>query len=351
LQLRGQFSPLLNRSSKAHDAILAGEGRTMRRREFIGLIGGASILARTAHAQQAEAGRRIGVLWPGSTYPAPPRMNAFTLALRQLGFVEGQNLAIELRYARDGAQQLPELADELARANVDVIAAFGDLAPKIAHQKTEKTPIVAISDDILATGLVGSLSRPGGSVTGLTIMSAELSAKRLGVLHQMIPKMSRVAALWDPTTGASQVVATEGAAKTLGLDLQVLEVRNYGDLADAFRKARANGADGMNVFASPSLSSFFREIIDLAMQHRLPAIYQWREHVDAGGLLSYGPNLTAMWRQAGTIVVKILMGAKPIALPIEQPTKFELAVNARTAKALDIPMQPSVLVSADEVIE
>jgi putative tryptophan/tyrosine transport system substrate-binding protein len=170
----------------------------MRRREFIGLIGGASILARTAHAQQAEAGRRIGVLWPGSTYPAPPRMNAFTLALRQLGFVEGQNLAIELRYARDGAQQLPELADELARANVDVIAAFGDLAPKIAHQKTEKTPIVAISDDILATGLVGSLSRPGGSVTGLTIMSAELSAKRLGVLHQMIPKMSRVAALWDP---------------------------------------------------------------------------------------------------------------------------------------------------------
>ena len=146
-------------------------------------------------------------------------------------------------------------------------------------------------------------------------------------------------------------MATESAAKTLGLDLQVLEVRNYGDLADAFRKARANGADGMNVFASPSLSSLFREIIDLAMQHRLPAIYQWREHVDAGGLLSYGPNLTAMWRQAGTIVVKILKGAKPIALPIEQPTKFELAVNARTAKALDIPMQPSVLVSADEVLE
>jgi putative tryptophan/tyrosine transport system substrate-binding protein len=140
----------------------------MLRREFIGLIGGASILARTAHAQQAEAARRIGVLWPGSTYPAPPRMDAFTLALRQLGFVEGQNLAIELRYARDGAQQLPELADELARANVDVIAAFGDLAHKIAHQKAEKTPIVAISDDILATGLVDSLSRPGGSTTGLT---------------------------------------------------------------------------------------------------------------------------------------------------------------------------------------
>jgi putative tryptophan/tyrosine transport system substrate-binding protein len=155
----------------------------------------------------------------------------------------------------------------------------------------------------------------------------------------------------DPTTGASQVVATEKAAKALGLDIQILEVRNRRDLAGAFRKAQANGADGLNVFGSPSLASLFREVIELAMQYRLPAIYQWREHVDAGGLLSYGPSLTAMWRQAGTIVVKILKGAKPTELPIEQPTKFELAVNARTAKALDIPIQPSVLVSADEVIE
>ena len=324
----------------------------MRRREFIALVSGVAATAPfAARAQQAEAVKKIGVLWPGATYPAPPRMPAFTQALRQLGFVEGQNLAIELRYARDGAQQLPELADELARANVDVIAAFGDLAPRIAHQKAEKIPIVAVSDDILATRLVDSLSRPGGITTGLTIMSPELSAKRLAVLHEMIPKMSRVAALWDPTTGASQVTATESAARALGLDLQVLEVRSYGDLVDALQKARTNRADGLNVFASPSLSSLFREIIDLAMQHRLPAIYQWREHVDAGGLLSYGPNLTAMWRQAGTIVVKILKGAKPIELPIEQPTKFELAVNARTAKALDIPMPPSILVSADEVIE
>jgi putative tryptophan/tyrosine transport system substrate-binding protein len=328
-----------------------GLGKLMKRREFIILLGGASIWARTARAQQAETAKRIGVLWPGNTYPAAPRMTAFTMALRQLGFVEGQNLAIELRYARDGTQQLPELAEELARANVDVIAAFGDLAPKIVHQKTEKIPLVAISDDIWATGLVDSLSRPGGSTTGLTIMSAELSAKRLAVLHEMVPKMLRVAALWDPTTGASQVVATENAAKALGLDLQILEVRNHGDLADAFRKAQDNGANGLNVFASPSLSSLYREIIDLAMQYRLPAIYQWREHVDAGGLLSYGPNLTAMWRQAATIVVKILKGIKPTELPVEQPTKFELAVNARTAKALDIPMQPSVLVSADEVIE
>jgi putative tryptophan/tyrosine transport system substrate-binding protein len=218
----------------------------MKRREFITLLGGASIWARTARAQQAEIAKKIGVLWPGDTYPAPPRMTAFTLALRQLGFVEGQNLAIELRYARDGAQQLAELAEELARANVDVVAAFGDLAPIIVHQKTEKIPIVAVSDDLLATGLVNSMSRPGGNTTGLTIMSAELSAKRLAVLHDMVPKMLRVVALWDPTTGGSQVVATENAAKALGLDLQILEVRNHGDLADAFRRAQANGADGLN---------------------------------------------------------------------------------------------------------
>jgi putative ABC transport system substrate-binding protein len=278
-------------------------------------------------------------------------MPAFTQALRQLGFVEGHNLSIELRYARSGPEQLPELAGELAQANVDVIAAFGDLAPKIVHDRTQNIPIVAVSDDILATGLVDSLSRPGGSTTGLNIMSSELSAKRLAVLHEMIPEMSRVAALWDPTTGASQVVATEQAARSLGLGLQVFEVRHRGDLPDAFRKARAGDATGLNVFASPSLSSLFREIIDLATEHRLPAIYQWREHVDAGGLLSYGPSLASMWRQSGTIVVKILKGAKPVDVPVEQPTKFELAINARTAKTLGIRMPPSLLVSADEVIE
>jgi putative ABC transport system substrate-binding protein len=146
-------------------------------------------------------------------------------------------------------------------------------------------------------------------------------------------------------------VSTQDAARSLNLDLQILEVRRRDDLADAFRKAQAGGAEGLNVFASPSLSSLFREIIDLAAEYRLPAIYQWREHVDAGGLLSYGPNLAALWRQAGTVVVKILKGVRPADLPIEQPTKFELAINARTAKALGIPMQPSLLVSADEVIE
>jgi putative ABC transport system substrate-binding protein len=322
----------------------------MNRREFFALFGGALLWARAARGQQPPIAR-LGMLWPGAAYPAPPRMPAFELALRQLGFSEGHNLSIELRYARGGPQELPELARELVRMNVDAIMAFGDLAPRILHEQTKDIPIVAISDDILATGLVNSLSRPGGNTTGLTILSPELSAKRLAVLREMAPRISRVAALWDPTTGASQVDATENAARSLNVAVQVHGVRRRNDLDDAFRTARADGAEGLIVLASPSLSSLFREIIDLAAEHRLPAIYQWKEHVDAGGLLSYGPSLTAMWRQAGTIAVKVLKGAKPADLPVEQPAKFELAINARTAKTLGISIPPSLLVSADDVIE
>jgi putative ABC transport system substrate-binding protein len=278
-------------------------------------------------------------------------MEAFRQALRQLGFVEGQNVAIELRYARGGLQQLPELAAELIGMKVDVVTTFGDLTPRIAQQATKTIPIVAISDDIIGAGLVGSLSHPDGNTTGLTIMAPELSAKRLEVLQEMVPGMSRVAALWDPTTGASQVTLTERAAQSLNLKLQVLEVRQRDDVVAAFRAARDGRADAINVFSSPFLASLFREIIVLSAEYRLPAIYQWKEHVEAGGMVSYGPSLAAMWRQTGTIVVKILKGAKPADLPVEQPTKFELAVNARTAKALGVGIPPSVLVRADDVIE
>jgi putative ABC transport system substrate-binding protein len=330
--------------------MFGGWGIRMKRREFFVLLGAAALWARTARGQQPSIAR-LGMLWPGAAYPAPPRMPAFELALRQLGFSEGHNLSIELRYARGGQQELPELAEELVRMNLDAVMGFGDLAPRVLHERAKNIPIIAISDDIFATGLVNSLSRPGGNTTGLTILSPELSAKRLAVLREMAPRISRVAALWDPTTGASQVDATEKAARSINVTLQVYEVRRRNDLDDIFRKARADGAEGLNIFAAPSLSSLFREIIDLAAEHRLPAIYQWREHVDAGGLLSYGPSLTAMWRQAGTIAVKVLKGAKPAELPVEQPTKFELVINARTAKTLGIPMPPSLLVSADDVIE
>jgi putative tryptophan/tyrosine transport system substrate-binding protein len=322
----------------------------MKRRAFIALLGGAAAWPFAARAQQ-HVMPTIGILWPGAEPPASPRMESFRQALRQLGFVEGNNVAIELRYARGGLQQLPELAAELVRLKADVLVTFGDLTPKIAQQATKTIPIVAISDDILGAGLVASLSRPEGNTTGLTIMAPELSAKRLEVLQEIIPGMSRVAALWDPTTGASQVALTEKAAKSLNLSLQVMKVQRRGDVVEAFRTARNDKADAINVFSSPFLASLYREIISLSAEYRLPAIYQWKEHVEAGGLISFGPSLAAMFRQTGAIVIKILKGTKPADLPVEQPTKFELAINARTAMALGVRIPASILVRADDIIE
>ena len=322
----------------------------LKRREFITALSGAVTWPLVARAQQPVR-RSIGVLWPASAPPPPPRMESFRLALKQLGFVEGQNLTIELRYAEKGPQQLPDLAAELVRAKVDVIAAFGDVVPRVAHDATSKIPIVAISDDILGTGLIDSLARPGRNVTGLTIMSPELSAKRLELLQEMVPGLSYVAALSDATIGRSQVSATEDAARAMSLKLEVMEARSGDEIADAFRTAKDKGAQAVNVLASPILSQLFREVIGASAKYRLPAIYQWKEHADAGGLISYGPSLAAMWRQSGTIVATILNGANPESLPFEQPIKFELAVNARTADALGLRIPPSVLVRADEVIE
>ena len=322
----------------------------MDRREFVTALGGVAMWPLVANAQQATL-RVIGVLWPAPVPPASPRMESFRQALRQYGFVEGKNLAIELRYAKDGPPQLVALAAELAAMKVDVITAFGDFAPKIAQQATGTIPIVAISDDVLGAGFINSLSHPGGNITGFTLLSPELSAKRLELLQEMVPGMSRVAALWDPTTGVSQVSITEDATRALNMKLQVFEVRGRDDIVPAVRAASREGAQALNVFASPVLASLFREIIDAAAEFKLPAIYQWKEHVEAGGLISYGPNLASMWRQSGTIVVKVLKGAKPADLPIEQPTKFELAVNAKTASALGLSIPPSVLVRSDDVIE
>jgi putative tryptophan/tyrosine transport system substrate-binding protein len=322
----------------------------MRRRDF--LIGGtAAAWPFAAHAQQAESTPRIGILWPGDAPPASPRMESVRQGLRALGFVDGQNVAIELLYAQRGSQQLPELAADLARLKVDVIFASGDFAPKVAQQATETIPIVAISDDILGAGVIASLSRPGGNTTGLTILSPELSAKRLEVLRDIIPGLSRVTALWDPTTGASQVTLTTSAALSLNLKLAVLEVRRREEVATAVRAARNSQADALNVFSSPILASLHREIIAFAAEYRLPAIYQWKEHVEAGGLVSYGPSLAAIWRQSAIIVAKVLKGVKPADLPVEQPTKFDLALNLGTAKSLEITIPPSILLRADEVVE
>jgi putative tryptophan/tyrosine transport system substrate-binding protein len=336
-------------------------------------------------------------------------MESFRQGLRASGFVDGQNVAIELRYARRGTQQLPELAAELIRLKVDVIYAGGDLAARVAQQATGTIPIVTITDDILGAGLIASLSRPGGNITGLTILAPELSAKRLEVLRDMIPGLSRVTALHDPTSGTSQVTMAESAARSLNLKLQVLEVRHRDDVLRAIRAARDWQAEALNVFFSPLLSSLHREIIAFAAEYRLPAIYQWKEHAEAGGLVSYGPSLAAMFRQSAIMVAKVLKGVKPADLPAEQPTlaarhklptvyflrpfvtdgglvsygsdvadqarraagyvdrilrgekpadlpvqaptKYELVINLKTARALGLELPASVLARADEVIE
>ncbi len=325
----------------------------MRRREFLGALGALVATAPgTSRAQQQAANvPRIGLLWPGISPPASPRMESFRRGLREQGYVDGRNINVELRFAGEGMQTLPRLAAELVRMNVDVICAFGDLVPKLAQEATRAIPIIAITDDIVGAGLVANLSRPGGNITGLTILSPELSAKRLQVLRNVFPTITRVATLTDPTTGTAQLLLTSNAAQFLNVDLQVLQVRGRQDIAVAFEAAKEQRAEALNVFASPLLSSLYIEIIGLAAKNRLPAIYQWREHAEAGGLMSYGPNLGEMWRQCAVMVGKVLAGANPGEMPVEQPTKIELVINQKAAKALELELPLSVLIRADDVIE
>jgi len=307
----------------------------MNRREFITLFGaGAAAWPLAVRAQASSA--KVGLLWPGAGPPVSPRMESFREGLRRSGYVEGQNVTIELRYAQAGQEQLADQAADLVRANVDVIATFGDGGTKIAQGATSTIPIVTIGDDLLGSGLIGSLSRPGANTTGISIVAAELSAKRLELLSTIVPGLSRVVGLWDPTTGPSQVAMSENAARTLKLKLQILEVAHRDDLDGVFRAARGSHAQAVNVFSSPFLASLYQEIIDRAAEYRLPAIYQWREHAEAGGLMSYGPSLPAMWEQDGAMVARILKGAKPSDMPVEQPTKFELVINLKIAKALGL---------------
>ena len=323
----------------------------MRRRNFIaGLASTTATWPLAARAQQASTAK-IGLLWPGAGPPVSPRLESFREGLRRSGFIEGQNVAIELRYLQAGHQTLTEHAADLIRTKVDVIATFGDSATKIAQQATSTIPILSLADDLLGSGLIGSLSLPGGNTTGITILAPELSAKRLELLSTIVPGLARVAGLWDPTTGGSQVAMTENAARTMKLKLQILEVKQRDDLDGAFRAARDAQAQAVNVFSSPFLASLYLEIINRAAEYRLPTIYQWREHAEAGGLISYGPSLPVMWEQDGALVAKVLKGAKPADLPVEQTVKIELVINLKIAKAFGLTIPLPLLGRADEIIE
>jgi putative ABC transport system substrate-binding protein len=329
----------------------------MERRAFVASLTGALLAAPlAAEAQPAAKVARIG--WLGDK-PAPghPLREAFLQGLRDLGYVEGRNVVIEYRFSEGKLERYPALATELVALKVDVIVAPIAPAALAAKQATRTIPIVfaAVADPI-TDGLVTSLARPGGNVTGLSFLAPELVGKHLEQLTQAVPGVSLVAVLWHPgamgeRTDKDMLKAADVAGRALGVRLQFVEARGPADVDRAFSDMTRARAGALTVLASTMFLSERRRLVGLAAKYRLPALYPMREFVDAGGLMAYGPNLADMFRRAATYVDKILKGAKPGDLPIEQPTKFELVINLKTAKALGLTIPQSLLQRADQVIE
>jgi putative tryptophan/tyrosine transport system substrate-binding protein len=307
-----------------------------------------------AHAQPANKVPRIGVLHPGTPASSPQSVEAFRQGLREHGYEEGKNIVVERRYSESRLERVTEVAAEFVRLKVDVIVTSLDVATAAVKQQTQTIPIVmAISIDPVATGFVSSLAHPGGNVTGLSTMSPELAAKRLELLREAVPGLSRVAFMWNTNVPGNLLEYKEAgdAARSMRLQLQSVEVRSVDDFERAFSALKTGGAEALIVAGSGLTSTNAGQIANLAMKQRLPSMVSSRDRVDAGGLIAYGPNLAELWRRAATYVDKILKGAKPGDLPIEQPTKFELIINLKTAKALGLTLPPSLLRRADEVIQ
>jgi putative tryptophan/tyrosine transport system substrate-binding protein len=295
---------------------------------------------------------RIGYLTSGAA--TRDSSESFRRGLGELGYVEGKNILIEYRYAEGGSQPLSELAEELVRLKVDVIVTIAT-EPSLAAQRATRTiPIVmGGGGDPVAAGLVASLARPGGNITGVTTTSVDLSAKRLELLKEVTPKISPVAVLWIPTATGNklQMKETEGAARSLGLHLQPAGVEGPNDFESAFSAINRAKTRSLIVLGSPMFASHRARIADLAAKSRLPAIYPTSVYVDASGLMSYGNNLSVVYRRAAVYVDKILKGAKPADLPVERPMKFELVINLKTAKQIGLTIPGSVLYRADRVIK
>jgi putative ABC transport system substrate-binding protein len=329
----------------------------LRRREFITLLGGAIAWPLAARAQQ-QAGKvpRIGFLSLTSPSDRPPLLDAFRQRLRELGWVEGQNIVIDYRYAQDRVDRLPDLAAELVRLKVDlIVASAGTQVATAAKNATETIAIVMIYvRDPVGNGLIASLARPGGNVTGVSGSAGlEMFAKQLELLKETVPKIRRVALLSNPDNAYHQLAIREVnvAARSLGVELQLLEARGPNDFDGAFATMAKERVGALFVMSDAIFSSHQTRLVDLAARSRLPAAYGIREYVEAGGLMSYGPSILDSYRRAAAYVDKILKGAKPADLPVEQPTKFELVINLKTAKALGLEVPPTLLATADEVIE
>jgi putative tryptophan/tyrosine transport system substrate-binding protein len=332
-------------------------GSDIRRREFITLVGsGAVAWPFTARAQQPGRYRigHLALAAPNDAPPPPPaNWDAFVQGLREGGYVEGQNIAFEHRSAHDQPELFPKLALELATLNVDVIFARGTWALKAAKNASRAIPIVGIDLEIdpVEAGLVASIARPGSNITGMFLDLSELSSKHLQLLKEIIPGTSRVAVLANPDINASQLRELNRVAGPLSVDIRAVDVKNAIELDGAFHVAKNWRADALIVLSNPFSLAHRTQIGNLAEKAGLATIYLYRAHVDAGGLISYGPDLPDMFRRCGGYVGRILGGTKPADLPIERPARFDLVVNLKTAKALGISIPETVLVRADTVLE
>jgi putative ABC transport system substrate-binding protein len=332
----------------------------MERRTFMALVSGGLLVAPLAtQAQQPAKVPRVGLLLtPSPEHPiAQAVLAAFRQGLRERGYVEGQTIVIEPRFAPERLERYRDLVTELARLKVDVLVVGSTGMALAAKQVTTTIPIVAaVMADPVRDGLIASLARPGGSITGLTFFAPALVAKRVQLLREAAPGASRLAVLSHPGvysehTMRDMLEETEVAARTLGLRLQLLEARSPNEFDRAFSAIATDGASALIVFPSPMFYAEHRRLVDLATKHRLPAIFAFKEAVDAGGLMSYGTNIPELFRLAATFVDKILKGARPAELPVEQPTKFDLVINLKTARALGLTIPQSLLLRADQVIQ
>ena len=323
----------------------------MRRRNFMTVLAGAAAYPLLAGAQQ-KAMPVIGFL--GAAEPPASFMAAFRQGLSETGYIEGQNLAFEYRWAENNYDRLPALAVDLVGRKVDVIVAFAVQGALAVKDATSTIPIVFIyGGDPVQDRLVASLARPGGNLTGFTVFAAELMPKRFELLSELVPQASAIAMLVNPNSVLAERIIRDGqeAARAKGVQLHILKAGAEGEFETAFASLVQLHAGALVVGSDTLFNSRREELVALAARHAVPAIYELRESVEAGGLISYGPSLTGIWRQAGAYAGRILAGAKPADLPVQQPSKFELVVNLKTAQALGLTVPPSILARADEVIE
>ena len=329
----------------------------MRRRTFISLLGSAVAWPLGARAQQAASTvRRIGLLLPGNARTTAVRgqLEAFRQGLKEYGWVEGQNIIVEYRFAEGREDALPAIAAELARLRLDIIVAESTVGIQAAKTVTQTVPIVmATSADPVGTGLVANLNRPGGNITGLSLQAADLSGKRLQLLTEIVPRLARVAILSNPLNPntAPIVEQTKAAAQSLGVEVHVAEVQAPDKFGSAFAAITSAHAGALIVLPDPMLYGQHPRVVTFTAASHLPALFPEKEVAEVGGLIAYGPSIPGSFRQAAAYVDKILRGAKPADLPIEQPTIFELVVNLGTAKAIGVTIPTSILLRADEVIE